>query len=93
MDKHTFKASIVPLIEFFNQEPTKDMLSVYYSVLGEYDVNVLNACISEAYANSKWLPKPAEIKEIANRLTYVNIFDAIDSDNDALLDNSIKRLK
>jgi hypothetical protein len=91
MDKHTFKASIVPLFDFFKQEPSKDTLLIYYSVLGNYEPILLDACIKECFSTSKWMPKPAEINEIANRLTFINIFDAIESDSDELLNFAMNK--
>ena len=85
MDKHTFKASIMPLFNFYKQEATKEMLNIYYGVLGDYDPIILDTCVKDAFATCKWMPKPVEINEIRNRLTgmnYVNIFDAIDMAED-----------
>ncbi len=92
MDKHTFHAIIKPMSDLYNANMTKESMAVYYSVLGNYEPDLLNACINELYTSSKWLPKPSEIVEVAKKLTFVNIFDAIESDDDNLLDHAIKRI-
>ena len=69
IDKEEFVATLKYLTMAFDKELTKGQVEVWYSILGEYDIDSLKSAIKIIIKNNNYFPSIAEVREEIKKLT------------------------
>lgn len=69
MDREEFVEALKYLSIAFDKDLTKEQVEVWYSILGEYDVDSLKSAIKIIIKNNNYFPSIAEVREEIKKLT------------------------
>lgn len=69
MDREEFVETLKYLSIAFDKDLTKEQVEVWYSILGEYDIDSLKNAVKIIIKNNKYFPSIAEVREEIKKLT------------------------